>query len=149
MLEKLKKTEKNGTEWQKKLTPLQYRITRLRGTEPPYSGRYHDFNETGTYQCVCCGNLLFSSEAKFQGKAKWPTFWAPISWASVKTEREISHFVIRNEVACGFCNSHLGYVFEDGRPPTGVRYFINSAALKFTVLEVMRSAPVATGHDVR
>lgn len=142
----LVRTEKNETDWRKRLTPLQYRITRLRETEPPYSGRYHDFNESGTYQCVCCGNLLFSSEAKFQGKAKWPTFWAPISNASVKTEREISHFVIRNEVACGFCNSHLGYVFEDGRPPTGVRYFINSAALKFTVQAMMRGVPVGAGR---
>ncbi len=113
------------------LTPEQYRITRQKGTEPAYSGRYHDFNEKGMYRCICCGNDLFSSGAKFTAKAKWPAFWAPAGTGSVQTSREILHFMIRNEVRCAECDAHLGYVFEDGRPPTGVRYFINSAALLF------------------
>ncbi len=123
--------KKSDDEWRQKLTPEQYRITRQKGTEPAYSGRYLDFNESGTYRCVCCGNDLFSSEAKFRAKAKWPAFWAPVGNRSVKTAREIFHFMLRNEVSCIQCDAHLGYVFEDGRPPTGVRYFINSAALLF------------------
>jgi peptide-methionine (R)-S-oxide reductase len=118
-------------ELRRKLTAEQYRITRQKGTELPYSGKYHDFNRTGTYHCVCCGNALFSSEAKFRVRGKWPTFWAPIRTDSVKTAKEIFHFMIRNEVSCRRCNAHLGCLFEDGRPPTGVRYFINSAALTF------------------
>jgi peptide-methionine (R)-S-oxide reductase len=122
---------KSKPEWSRKLTPEQYRITQQKGTEPAYSGRYHDFNENGIYRCICCGNDLFSSGAKFIAKAKWPAFWAPAGTGSVKTAREIFHFMIRNEVRCTHCDAHLGYVFEDGRPPTGVRYFINSAALLF------------------
>jgi peptide-methionine (R)-S-oxide reductase len=127
----LERTVKSETEWRRKLTPEQYRITRQKGTEPVYSGKYHDFNGSGTYRCVCCGNALFSSAAKYKGKAKWATFWAPLSNWSVKTAKEIFHFMIRNEVSCSRCDAHLGYVFEDGRPPTGVRYFINSAAMTF------------------
>ncbi len=117
--------------WLGKLTPEQYRITRQKGTEPAYSGRFHDFNESGIYRCICCGHDLFSSKEKFSVRAKWPVFWAPVRPGSVATSREIFHFVVRNEVTCARCDAHLGYVFEDGRPPTGVRYFINSAALQF------------------
>lgn len=121
----------NDPEWERRLTPEEFRITRNKGTEPPYSGKYHDFHAAGIYRCVCCGNALFSSEAKYRVKSKWPTFWAPLRSMSITTEREIFHFMIRNEVQCNRCGSHLGYVFEDGRPPTGIRYFINSAALRF------------------
>ncbi len=122
---------KRKVEWLGNLTPEQYRITQQKGTEPAYSGRYHDFNANGMYRCICCGNDLFSSGAKFSARAKWPAFWAPAGTRSVKTSKEIFHFMVRNEVCCARCDAHLGYVFEDGRPPTGVRYFINSAALSF------------------
>ncbi|NTW59327.1 MAG: peptide-methionine (R)-S-oxide reductase MsrB [Nitrospirae bacterium] len=127
----LEKVTKSDAEWRRLLTPEQYRITREKGTERPWSGRYHDFNGTGVYLCVCCGSRLFSSREKYAVPGKWPTFWAPIAPRNVKTRREISRFVIRNEVLCSRCDAHLGYVFEDGRPPAGVRYFINSAALSF------------------
>jgi peptide-methionine (R)-S-oxide reductase len=127
----LERVIKSHGEWRRKLTPEQYRITRQKGTEPAYTGKYHNFNGTGVYRCVCCGNALFNSEAKYKVKAKWPTFWAPVTNHSVKAAKEIRHFMIRNEVSCSGCDAHLGYVFEDGRPPAGVRYFINSAALLF------------------
>ncbi len=117
--------------WQRRLTPEQYRITQQKGTEPAYSGIYHDFHEKGIYRCVCCGNDLFSSEAKFSARAKWPAFLAPAGPGSVRTSREIFHFMVRNEVLCIQCDAHLGYVFEDRGQPTGIRYFINSAALRF------------------
>lgn len=125
-----KRINTDEAEWQY-LTPEQYRITRQKGTEPPYSGRYNNCNGNGTYHCVCCGNALFSSTAKFNVLSKWPTFWAPVSCKSVKTAKDISHFMIRNEVSCSQCSAHLGYVFEDGRPPIGIRYFVNSASLSF------------------
>jgi peptide-methionine (R)-S-oxide reductase len=134
-------------EWRRKLTWEQYRITRLKGTEAAYSGIYHDFNERGMYHCVCCGNALFSSAAKFKGKAKWPTFWVPLSNVSVKTEKEILHVMVRKEVVCHGCDAHLGYVFEDGRPPTGVRYFINSAALNFIAQVEWRGSGAAARHE--
>ncbi len=121
----------NETNSRPKLTLAQFLITRRRGTEPAYSGRYCNFTEEGTYRCVCCGNALFSSKTKYSQHSKWPTFWAPLSPWSVKTEKEVFHFMIRNKVACSRCDHHLGYVFEDGRPPAGIRYFINSAALMF------------------
>jgi len=127
----LEKVFKNDAEWRRILTPDQYRITREKGTERAWSGRYHDFNGTGVYQCVCCGNRLFSSREKYTVPGKWPMFWAPLAPRNVKTRREIFHFIIRNEVLCSRCDAHLGYVFEDGRSPAGVRYFINSAALSF------------------
>jgi len=122
---------KTDLEWKRHLTPEQYRITRQKGTEPPNSGLYRNFSGVGTYRCMCCGNVLFSSEAKCGGNTKWPTFWEPIDEWGVKTAREIFHFMIRNEVTCGLCHAHLGYAFEDGRPPKGVRYYINSTALVF------------------
>ena len=132
---------RSENEWRSKLTAEQYRITRQKGTEPAYSGRYHDFNESGIYRCICCGNDLFSSREKFSARAKWPVFWAPAGARSVRTSREIFHFMIRNEVTCAHCDAHLGYVFEDGRPPTGVRYFINSAALLFVERKKQQRVP--------
>ncbi len=143
----VEKTLKEGTRWFRQLTPEEYRITKLKGTEPAYSGKYHDFRGIGTYHCVCCGNGLFGSDAKYAAKSKWPAFWAPLGGNSVKTEKEIFHFMVRSEVSCGQCNAHLGYVFEDGRPPTGVRYFINSAALVF-VESRMPQAPSRASRRV-
>jgi len=124
-------TVKCEPDWKGILTPEQFAVTRMKATEPAYSGRYCDFEGAGIYRCVCCGNALFSSEAKFAVRSKWPTFWAPVAKENVRTAREILHFMIRNEVLCSRCDAHLGYVFEDGRPPLGVRYFINSCALTF------------------
>ena len=117
--------------WKRILTPEQFAVTRMKGTEPAYSGRYHDFNGMGVYRCVCCGNALFSSGAKFEIRSKWPTFWEPVAKENIRTVKEVQHFMIRNEVLCACCDAHLGYVFDDGRPPAGVRYFINSCALTF------------------
>ena len=122
---------RSEVDWKGVLTPEQFAVTRRKGTEPAYSGRYCDFEGAGVYRCVCCGNALFSSEAKFSVRSKWPTFWAPVAKENIRTAREILHFMIRNEVLCSCCDAHLGYVFEDGRPPLGVRYFINSCALTF------------------
>lgn len=133
-----KKRKADETERQY-LTAEQYYITRQKGTEPPFSDRYHIFNGDGTYHCVCCGNALFSSATKHKVLSKWPTFWAPISVRSVKTAKEIFHFMIRNEVSCSQCDAHLGYVFEDGRPPVGVRYFVNSASLSFVPKNEMQA----------
>jgi len=120
--------------WREILTPEQFAVTRRKGTEPVYSGRYCDFQGAGIYRCVCCGNALFSSEAKFEARSKWPTFWAPVDQENIRTARDILHFMIRNQVLCAYCDAHLGYVFEDGRPPVGVRYFINSCALTFVAM---------------
>lgn len=127
----LNKVIKSDNEWRMLLTPEQYRITREKGNEPARSGRYHNFNGTGVYLCVCCGSRLFSSREKFPTPEKWPTFWAPIGPRNVKTSREIFDFMFRREVLCSRCDAHLGYVFDDGQPPTGDRYVINSAALSF------------------
>jgi peptide-methionine (R)-S-oxide reductase len=125
------RTVRSEAEWRRVLTPEQYAVTRQKGTEPAYQGRYCDFSGVGVYRCVCCGNALFSSGAKFGVRSKWPTFWAPLAPENVRTAGDIRHFMIRNEVLCARCDAHLGYVFEDGRPPAGVRYFINSCALLF------------------
>jgi len=122
---------KSEREWAEILTPEQFAVTRGKGTEPAYSGRYCDFHGIGVYRCVCCGNALFSSEAKFEARSKWPTFWAPVDRENIRTATDILHFLKRNQVLCAFCDAHLGYLFEDGRPPAGVRYCINSCALTF------------------
>jgi peptide-methionine (R)-S-oxide reductase len=125
------KVRKTDLEWRQTLTPEQYRVTRERGTERPFSGKKQKLRQKGTYRCVCCGNPLFSSEAKFDSGTGWPSFWSPIYDESTMETEDTSDGMSRTEVTCRRCDAHLGHVFSDGPPPSGLRYCMNSVALDF------------------
>ena len=128
---RLKKVARPDSEWKAVLTPEQFYVTRKESTDPPFTGSYYKLHAAGLFRCVCCGTALFASDTKFDSGTGWPSFWSPIAGENVSTHSDTSPFMERTEVSCALCGAHLGHLFDDGPPPTNLRYCINESSLRF------------------
>ena len=129
------KVNKTDREWQRELSPEEYRITRQKGTEPAFTGQYWNTKQHGIYVCRCCGAELFSSDTKYDSGCGWPSFFRPLDSTAIEEREDLSHGMVRTEIVCHDCEAHLGHVFEDGPQPTGLRYCVNSASLQLKTQE--------------